>query len=344
MGTTTRPRGTGGTLGAMNKFCDLLGIDVPIVCAPFGPWDQVDLAAAVCAAGALGSLGTAVRPLPELREQWARLRDRTDRPFAINHTIRPLDEEAFAATLRFHPDVVSFHLGVCPDLIVRAHDAGIPWMQQVVDRAQAEQALAAGADVLIAQGGEAGGNGGFVSTMVLVPQLVDLAGDVPVVAAGGIADGRGLAAALSLGASGVVMGTRFLASDEMAISADWKLRILAADAVDAVKVPNADRVLPPTNRPGGPPTQPRMLRTPLTEALTTRPDTVDPAVTVPEVLAALRGGRGDEYIPFAGQTVGLIDDVRPAADIVRSVLDGAAAALTIATARSREFTPSPTVH
>jgi len=133
--------------------------------------------------------------------------------------------------------------------------------------------------------------------MVLVPQLVDLAGAVPVVAAGGIADGRGLAAALALGAFGVAMGTRFLASDEMVISADWKQRILAADAadaVDAVKVPHADRVLPPANRPGGPATQPRVLRTPLTDALTTRPDTVDPAVTVPEVLAALRRGRGDE--------------------------------------------------
>lgn len=339
--TTTCPTRDGAIVAGMNTMCDLLGIDVPIICAPFGPWDQVELAAAVCAAGALGSLGTAVRPLPELREQWARLRDRTERPFAINHTVRPLDEEAFAATLRFRPDVISFHLAVCPDLIARAHDAGIRWVQQVMDRAQAEQALAAGADVLVAQGGEAGGNGGFVSTMVLVPQVVDLAGNVPVVAAGGVADGRGMAAALALGASGVAMGTRFLASAEMAISADWKRRIVAADALDAAKVPNADLVLPPANRPGMPACQPRVLRTPLTEALSTRPDTVDPAVTVPEVLSALRSGRGDEYLPFAGQTVGLIEDVRPAAEIVRSVLDGAAAALSDATARCREFAPSP---
>ncbi|MGH4014979.1 MAG: nitronate monooxygenase [Pseudonocardiaceae bacterium] len=81
----------------------MLGIDVPIICAPFGAWDQVELAAAVCAAGGLGSLGTAVVPLPELRAQWARLRDHTDRPFAINHTVRPLDEEAFAATVDFGP-------------------------------------------------------------------------------------------------------------------------------------------------------------------------------------------------------------------------------------------------
>ena len=89
------------------------------------------------------------------------------------------------------------------DLIARAHEAGVVWLQQVMNRQQAEEAGAGGADVLIAQGGEAGGNGGWVSTMVLVPQVVDVAGDLPVVAAGGIADGRGLAAALALGASGV---------------------------------------------------------------------------------------------------------------------------------------------
>ena len=77
------------------RVCDVLGIDVPIICAPFGPWDEVDLAAAVCEAGGLGSLGTAVRPLPDLRQQWARLRTLTDRPFAINHTTRPFDPEAF---------------------------------------------------------------------------------------------------------------------------------------------------------------------------------------------------------------------------------------------------------
>ncbi|MGH3897810.1 MAG: nitronate monooxygenase [Pseudonocardiaceae bacterium] len=194
-------------------LCDVLGIDVPIICAPFGPWDSVELAVAVCAAGGLGNLGTAGRPLAELQDQWARLRGRTDRPFAINHTVRPLDrpfainhtvrpldEDAFAATIDFRPAAISFHLAVCADLIARAHGAGIRWIQRVVTRDQAEQALSAGADVLIAQGSEAGGFGGFVSTMVLVPQAVDLAGDVPVV---------------------------------------------AADAVDAVKVPNSERVMGP---------------------------------------------------------------------------------------------------
>ena len=90
-------------------LCDLLGIDVPILSALFGPWDQVDLAVAVCEAGGLGALGTAARAVPELEDEWRRLRERTDRPFAINHTIRPFDEEAFEATLRFAPPAISFH-------------------------------------------------------------------------------------------------------------------------------------------------------------------------------------------------------------------------------------------
>ena len=141
----------------------------------------------MCQTGGLGQLGTALRPLEVLLGQWRRLRAFTGHPFAINHTVRPLDEDAFAATLQFRPAAISFHLGVSADLIARAHDAGVVWLQQVMNRQQAEEAEA-GADVLIAQGGEAGGNGGWVSTMVLVPE-VDVAGDLPVVAAGGIADG-----------------------------------------------------------------------------------------------------------------------------------------------------------
>ena len=299
--------------------CDLLGIDVPIVGAPFGPWEQVDLAAAICEAGALGSVGTALRGPDELRAQWERLRGLTDRPFAINHTVRPFDEAAFAATLAFRPAAISFHLGVAADLVARAHDAGILWIQQVMSRVQAEEALAAGADVIVAQGGEAGGNGGWVSTMVLVPQVVDLAGDVPVVAAGGIADGRGMAAALALGAQGVSMGTRFIAATETRVADEWKRRIVAADALDAVKVANSERVMPPFNRPGGP-AEPRALATPLIAQLRDHPEWIDPAATGARLREALLDGRGHEYLPFAGQSVGLIDDVLPAAEIVRRVV------------------------
>jgi enoyl-[acyl-carrier protein] reductase II len=307
-------------------LCGLLGIEAPIVAAPFGPWEQVELAAAVCDAGALGSLGTGLRSVPELQDQWRRLRELTDRPFAINHTMRPFDEAAFAATLEARPQAISFHMTVPGDLIARAHDAGILWIQQVVDRREAEEAVAARADVIVAQGGEAGGHSGEVGTIVLVPQVVDVAGEIPVVAAGGIADGRGLAAALALGAQGVSMGTRFLASAELAIADAWKRRILDADASDAVKVVNHDRALPPFSRPGAR-VVPRSLPTPLVEQLRRHPEWIDPGSIGARLREALLAGRGDEYLPFAGQSAGLIDEVLPAAEIVRRVVAEAEAAL-----------------
>jgi enoyl-[acyl-carrier protein] reductase II len=307
-------------------LCGLLRIEAPIVAAPFGPWEQVELAAAVCEAGALGSLGTGLRSVPELQDQWRRLRERTDRPFAINHTMRPFDEAAFAATLEARPHAISFHMTVPADLIARAHDAEVLWIQQVVDRREAEEAVTAGADVIVAQGGEAGGHSGEVGTFVLVPQVVDLAGDIPVVAAGGIADGRGLAAALALGAQGVSMGTRFLASAELGIADAWKQRVLAADATDAVKVVNHDRALPPFSRPGAR-VVPRALSTPLVEQLRRHPEWIDPASIGPRLRESLLAGRGDEYLAFAGQSAGLIDEVLPAAEIVRRVVAEAEAAL-----------------
>jgi enoyl-[acyl-carrier protein] reductase II len=303
-------------------FCDLLGIDVPIMLASFGPWEQTELAAAVCNAGGLGSVGTAVRSANELRPQWARLRELTDRPFAINHTGRPFDEDVFAAMLEAAPAAISFHMGVPRDQIAQAHNAGARWIQQVGDLRTAELALEAGADVLVAQGWEAGGHAGWVATMVLVPQVVDLAGDVPVLAAGGIADGRGVAAALALGAQGVVVGTRFLASTEMGIDRGWKERIVAADATDAVKVPSSERVLPPftLELPPGPAPAPRALRTPLIDQLESDPGAVDGKSVGPALVADVRAGGGHDRLPFTGQSAGLVHEIAPAAEIMARLL------------------------
>lgn len=324
----------------MNSLCSLLGIEVPIVLAPFGPWEEVELAAAVCNAGGLGSLGTALRSTEELREQWRRLRELTDRPFAINHTGRPLNREAFDATLEAGPVAISFHLGVPAELIARAHDRGIRWIQTVGDVDAAEVALEAGADVIVAQGTEAGGNAGWVSTMVLVPAVVDLAGSIPVVAAGGIADGRGMAAALALGADGVSLGTRFLATTEMTIDQAWKERIVAAHARDAIKVTHSDRALPPFNIPQvGAAFAPRVLRTSLTDQLERDPDGVDPQALAVRVRDEVLAGRGHDLLPFTGQSAELVHDVLPAAGLVarlvaecQSALQRANAALPVARA------------
>jgi NAD(P)H-dependent flavin oxidoreductase YrpB (nitropropane dioxygenase family) len=323
-------------MGGMGSgLCDLLAIDVPIVLAPFGPWEQVELAAAVCEAGALGSLDTAVRSVAELREQWRRLRDLTSRPFAINHTGRPFNREAFEATLEFRPAAISFHMGLPADLIAAAHERGIVWLQTVGDVDAARAAIDAGADVLVAQGTEAGGNAGWVTTMVLVPAVVDVAGDVPVVAAGGIADGRGIAAALTLGAQGVSLGTRFLTTREMTIDPAWKDRIVAASALDAVKVPSAERVMPPFTLPQvGVPFAPRALRTELIDRLETEPANVDPAEVGPQLLAAVRAGGGHELLPFAGQSAELVHDIPSATELVARLVADAARALDLAGQRA----------
>ena len=309
-------------------LCDLLGIETPIICAPFGPWDQVELAAAVCNSGGLGSLGTALQGVAELRRQWDRLRDLTDRPFAINHTMRPLDMDAFEATLAERPAAISFHIGDPGDLVRRAHDAGILWIQQVFDLDQARRAVDRGADVVIAQGGEAGGNGGFVGAMVMVPAVVDLVGTVPVVASGGIADGRGLAAALVLGAQGVNLGTRFLATTEMRIGDRWKQAIVRADPLDTVKVDFAEDVLPPLS-PGGVAAVPRVLRTPFVERWNADRAGAHAAADRlrAEVRAAAAEGSLDELLPFTGQSAALIHDIAPAGGLIARIVAEAEDAL-----------------
>jgi nitronate monooxygenase/enoyl-[acyl-carrier protein] reductase II len=299
-------------------LCGLLGIEAPIVGAPFGPWEQVELAAAICEAGALGSVGTALRPAAELRAQWERLRELTARPFAINHTVRPFDEAAFAATLEFGPPAISFHLGVAPDLIARAHDAGIVWIQQVMDGRQAEQALEAGADVLVAQGGEAGGNGGWVGTIVLVPQVVDVAGHVPVLAAGGIADGSGLAAALVLGAEGVLLGTRFLATPESPLPTAYKEAICASDGHDTLLTELPD-VISGQVWPGA---FARVLRTPFIQTWLGREGEVRRRRTElrEQVARARESGDVANGSLLIGQDAGLIERIEPAADLVKRLV------------------------
>jgi nitronate monooxygenase/enoyl-[acyl-carrier protein] reductase II len=215
------------------------------------------------------------------------------------------------------------------------------WLQQVMDVAQARQAVERGADVIIAQGGEAGGHSGSIGTLVLVPQVADVAGATPVVAAGGIADGRGLVAALALGAQGVCIGTRFLASNEMSIAVEWKRRIVTADAIDAVKVDNDDAIMPPYTLDGFP-APPRALDTPFIRDLREQPDRVRDRAgdLTAELLAALIDGRGHEYLPFTGQSAGLVHEILPAAEIVRRTIEQADSVLASLSATA-VVRPSP---
>src|SRR5262249_5701676 len=155
---------------------------------------------------ALGSLGASNRPADELGAEIRHIREQTARPFAVNFLISNFDPDAFAVACAERVPVISFALGDPGDYVRQAHDAGALVMHQIHTVEQARAAAAAGVDVFIARGGESGGFGQSVAALPLVPQVVDAVQPLPVVAAGGIADGRGLAAALVLGAAGVNVG------------------------------------------------------------------------------------------------------------------------------------------
>jgi nitronate monooxygenase len=215
--------------------CELLGIELPIVEAPLSADPR--LPAAVSAAGGLGNLG-----LSWSDDAGAVVRETaalTDRPFSGNFVLTSDQhhrvEQALAAGLRS----VSFILGDCESYVDVVHGAGALVMQTVGSAEQARRAVGSGADIIVAQGWEAGGHvWSGVATLPLVPAVVDAVAPVPVIAAGGIGDARGVAAVLALGAQAALLGTRFLLADEMPIHAEYRRRLLAATETDAEWYPD----------------------------------------------------------------------------------------------------------
>jgi enoyl-[acyl-carrier protein] reductase II len=228
-------------------ICDLLGIEVPVMQAAIWPATAPRLVAAVSEAGGLGSIGSVFEPAESVERQIARVRELTGRPFAVNHVVPLLDEEAFEATLEAKPAVVSLAFGDPGDLLERAHTAGAKVIHQVHTVGQARRVAEQGVDAIIVQGSEAGGQGMPLgaSAMVLIPQVVDAVVPVPVLAAGGVADGRGLAATLVLGAQGANVGTRFLVSEEASADESWKRAILATESEDVVRFEVWKEIFPP---------------------------------------------------------------------------------------------------
>lgn len=301
-------------------LCDLLGIDVPLIQGPMIQASTARLAAAASNAGALGSIATVLLPVERLREEIAQIQERTDRPYAINHIMNQFDSVAWEATLDARPPVVSFALGDPGELVEQVHAYGGLVLQQVATVRSALTAAERGVDVIIAQGSEAGGNSGLISTLTLVPQVVDAVRPVPVVAAGGIADGRGLAAVLMLGAAGANIGTRFLASRESSAPDGWKQAIVAADSSDVGKFAPFNAAFPPA--PGEYFTIPNVIRTPFTEELHRRAtgEQIDGQALRGELLAAVRQERLHELLPMAGQAAGLIHDIPSAAEIIARIV------------------------
>jgi NAD(P)H-dependent flavin oxidoreductase YrpB (nitropropane dioxygenase family) len=303
-------------------FTRLLGIDHPVVCAGMGSGiTDGELTGHVSEAGGLGVIGASWLSPDDVTAAAGRVREITSKPFGVNLLLFG-NEDLLDTALDVEPAVLSTAWPtVDQDLaavFARAHDQGAKVMHMVSRLDEAERAVAAGADVIVAQGNEGGGHVGEMSSTVIVRQVVRAVAPVPVLAAGGFEDGAGLAGALALGADGVLLGTRFLASDEAPLP-DWlKQEIVASDGYDTV-VTTVPDTLSGRDWPGA---WARVLRTPFIEEWLGR----DPEVRrrrreLRSVYDALDGEEKPEtWFFWVGQSAGLIDDVAPAGDIVKRIV------------------------
>ena len=307
------------------NVCDVLGIVHPIVQAGMaGPWHtNAELVAAVSEAGGLGVLGCLGRSPDEAVTEIRRIRSLTQRPFGVNFVLHVRNDETFAACLDEGVPVFSFFRGDPAEAVARAHQAGALTIHQITTAAEARRACEVGVDVLVAQGNEAGGHMGPLPLFGLLPEVVAIAESRPVLAAGGIVDGHGLAAVLCLGAAGVLMGTRFLATPESPASAVHKAAILAAKGPDASVASEIFDILWGVPWPG---VQVRALRNKLTERWVGREDEL--RARRAEAAAALEQAEAandpEESGLLAGMGAGRISELKPAGQVVRDVMAEAA--------------------
>ncbi len=303
-------------------FTELVGIEHPVVCGGMGAGtSDGELAGRVSEAGGLGVIGASGLAPEDVGSHAARAREITSRPFGINLLLFAA-EEMLDAVLELQPAVLSTawprddqDLGA---IFARAHDAGIKVMHMVPTLDDAKQAAAVGADVVVAQGTDGGGHIGEMGTTVLVRQAVKAVAPVPVLAAGGLADGAGLVSALALGADGILLGTRFLASNECPIPAWLKQAIVASDGHDTIRTTVPD-TMTGQDWPGA---WGRVLRTRLVEEwLGREPELRRRREEVLAHRAAMDGDEApDRWVFWVGQSAGLIDDVVPAGEIVGRIV------------------------
>jgi NAD(P)H-dependent flavin oxidoreductase YrpB (nitropropane dioxygenase family) len=309
----------------------ILNIHHPIIQAGMGGVARAELVAAVSNAGGLGMLGMVRMPPDFIREQIRQTRALTQRPFGVNLVPPVVTASSFEAQLEVCleervPVVSLFWCDPAP-FVERCHAAGILVMLQVGSLEEARHAAAAGVDLIVAQGVEAGGHvRGQTGLLPFLATVVDAVSPVPVIAAGGIVDGKGLAAVLALGAEGVWVGTRFVASKESEAHPEYKKRLLGAAATDTVYT-EAFHV-------GWPPRSPhRVLRNALTNGSSPPPGPVaharfmDQTIEVPQFSSMTptvhTEGRTELMANYAGQGVGLIYEILPAAEIVTRMVSEA---------------------
>lgn len=218
----------------LDTICSLFGIRYPIIQGGMAWVANASLAGAVSQAGGLGIIAAANAPAEHVRGEIRRLREMTDRPFGVNIMLMSPNAAEIAELVRDEKvPVVTTGAGLPTRYMKRWLEAGIKVVPVVASAAMARMVEKAGACAVVAEGGEAGGHIGELNTMALVPQVADSV-RIPVIAAGGIGDGRGVAAAFMLGARGVQIGTRFIVAKECAIHQNYKNKVLAAKDIDTI--------------------------------------------------------------------------------------------------------------
>ena len=294
----------------------MLGIKYPIFQGGMAWVADASLAAAVSNAGGLGLISSVNAGTEAVRAEIRKCKELTDKPFGVNIMLQaPNAGEIAQMVVEEGVKILTTGAGSSAQYLPMWKEAGIKVIPVVASVALALKMQAAGVDAVVAEGAESGGHVGELHTMALIPQIVD-ALEIPVVAAGGICDGRGAAAAFLLGADGVQVGTRFLVADECAVHQEYKDKILKATDISTIV----------TGKTLGHPV--RSLKTPFSKSFAKMES--DPSVTPEEILAfgtgALRkavkeGDRNGSYM--AGECAGMVKKAEPAKDIVEDIILGA---------------------
>ena len=299
-----------------NRVTKLLGIKYPVLQGAMAWVADADLAAAVSNAGGLGVISAANMPPELLEKQLIRIKTLTDRPYALNiMLLSPTAGDAIELAAQYRVPIVTTGAGMPGKVFDRLKPLGTLVMPVIASVSHAERVSKQGADAVIAEGMEAGGHIGEITSMVLLPQIAD-AVNIPVIAAGGIADGRGVVAAFALGAEGIQMGTRFLCCTECNVHPNYKQKVLDA----------GDRGTVITGRTLGHPV--RSLKNKFTQKFQELEDHCSPA---PELEAygagKLRNAVVDGDVEFgsvmAGQSAGMVHEILPAAQIIRDIFEDA---------------------
>ncbi|PJN04075.1 2-nitropropane dioxygenase [Streptomyces sp. CB01201] len=313
------------------KLTELLGIDHPVVSAPMGSVSGGGLAAAVTQAGGLGLVGVSYGDAAFIDEHVGYAAERGG-VWGVGCVMFTFDERPglWDKVLGYAPPVIALSFGDASQVrryVESAVHSGAQVVVQVHDTEQAAVAARAGASVLVAQGAEAGGHHKTQSTLPLIPAVLDVTqGAVPLVAAGGFADGRGLAAALALGADGVMMGTRFAATEESLATAGFKATLVSAATTDTVNTRSFDVV---RGIPWDTAYTARSVGNSFTRTWSGRDAELAAAraEVEPEWVAAVARDDTSQRAMFAGEVLDLVHDIRSAADVVRSTVTEAETAL-----------------